>query len=186
MRFVHLLIFIFISLTIAPKDLSTTELSHPDLIAWIDLTTVPKVHTIQSKDELRGTMRDHEFLILGYSSSIRSSDSMDLSSLEELLGKLALALKSLVIKEGPRRYAEIVQRSQLALSTRGNWIKKEFGLKDLQKDAIIVAYKIKEDESELYSVLVKHSGDENKSINISPIIKSLKKLIIDSRAKDEL
>ena len=179
-----MLIFIFISLTIAPKDLSTTELSHPDLIAWIDLTTVPKVHTIQSKDELRGTMRDSEFLILGYSSP--ASDSMEISSLEELLGKLALVLKSLVIKEGPRRYAEIVQRSQLALSTRGNWIKKEFGLKDLQKDAIIVAYKIKEDESELYSVLVKHSGDENKSINISPIIKSLKKLIIDSRAKDEL
>ena len=178
---------IFISLTIAPKDLSTTEISHPDLIAWIDLTTVPKVHTIQSKDELRGTMRDGEFLILGYSSSIRSaSDSMESSSLEELLGRLALVLKSLVIKEGPRRYSEIVQRSQLAISTKGAWIQKEFGLKDLEKDAIIVAYKMKEDDSELYSVLVKRSGDGNKSIDISPIIKSLKKLILESRQKDEL
>ena len=132
-------------------------------------------------------MRDSEFLILGYSSSIRSaSDSMELSSLEELLGRLALVLKSLVIKEGPRRYAEIVQRSQLALSTKGAWIKKEFGLKDLEKDAIIVAYKMKEDDSELYSVLVKRSGDGNKSIDISPIIKSLKKLLLESRPKDEL
>ena len=148
------------------------------MISWIDSISIPKITKIQTKAELNIKIKEKMYLILGYTSP---GNKIRFSSIANTIGELAITAKTLLMSASTNDFnvQELYfETSEFLLSTNTQ-IAEKFGLEGVE-EAIVVIY----DDS--YSVLSKRTKDQEESIEIEPMIKSLKELFFGKKQKDEL
>jgi hypothetical protein len=148
------------------------------MISWIDSISIPKITKIETKAELNVKITEKLYLILGYTSP---GNKIRFSSIANTIGELAITAKTLLMSASTNDFnvQELyIETSEFLLSTNTQ-IAEKFGLEGVE-EAIVVIY----DDS--YSVLSKRTKDQEESIEIEPMIKSLKELFFGKKQKDEL
>ena len=163
------------------------EITEDDVISWIETITVPKISKIERKEELATTMKENDYVVLGYTSSRGSSS---ISSMVNTVGELAKAIKSALKSKSTTEFnlQELyLAKSEFSLSTN-SLIAQKFGLEDGVKDAIIIVFKDKDsnEDSKAFSVLAKRFGDENEPMKVESMIQTLQNLLFGKHKKDEL
>ena len=163
------------------------KIKEDEVISWIETITVPTISRIDRKEDLANTLKEKDYVIIGYT---MPTTSAGLNSMTKTIGNLATTIKSVLKSKSTTEFnlEELyLAKSGFFLSTN-TLIAQKFGLESGVKDAVIFIFKYDDLGEKYFAVLHKGFETDKDPIKIDPMVQSLQKLMFPSESleKDEL
>ena len=163
------------------------KIKEDEVISWIENISVPKISRIERKEDLANTLKEKDYVIIGYTVPRTSAR---LNAMTKTIGNLATTIKSVLKSKSTAEFnlEELyLAKSGFFLSTN-TLIAQKFGLENGVKDAVIFIFKYDDLGEKYFAVLHKGFETDKDPIKIDPMVQSLQKLMFPSESseKDEL